>query len=86
MLFSVSCSAQTALHDPFTGRLMEIYRKILFDERIKEQPKIILELHRSDYMLHEVDSDPRTFMQVELNTIASSFGALSSKVTEQTKE
>lgn len=57
---------------------MNIYRRILQDG-IK-QP-IVLGLHRSDYMLHSVENDPRTFMQVELNTIASSFGALSSKVT-----
>jgi glutathione synthase len=56
---------------------MDIYRKII--QNGVKQP-IILGLHRSDYMLHEVENDPRTLMQVELNTIASSFGALSSKV------
>jgi hypothetical protein len=58
---------------------MNIYMKILQDG--VKQP-IVLGLHRSDYMLHSVENDPRTFMQVELNTIASSFGALSSKVSE----
>lgn len=57
---------------------MNIYRNILKDGVI--QP-IILGLHRSDYMLHSVENDPRALMQVELNTIAASFGALSSKVS-----
>lgn len=57
---------------------MNIYRKILNDG--VKQP-VVLGLHRSDYMLHSVENDPRTLMQVELNTIASSFGALSSKVS-----
>jgi glutathione synthase len=41
---------------------------------------ISLGLHRSDYMLHNIEGDRRTLMQVELNTIAASFGSLSSKV------
>lgn len=32
-------------------------------------------------MLHDVENDPRKLMQVELNTIAASFGSLSSKVS-----
>lgn len=56
---------------------MNIYKKILSDN--VKQP-IILGLHRSDYMLHNVENDSRSLMQVELNTIAASFGSLSSKV------
>ena len=42
-----------------------------------------LACHRSDYMLHGQDSlETAIPLQVELNTIASSFGCLSSKVTQ----
>lgn len=43
---------------------------------------ITLGLHRSDYMLHSVENDPRQLMQVEMNTIAASFGSLSSKISD----
>ena len=42
------------------------------------RPKISLGIHRSDYML---DAPTGRLLQVELNTIASSFGALSSLTT-----
>lgn len=59
--------------DPFTGRLLQMSKEI-HREGLK-QP-IMLGIHRSDYMLHEgsENSEPR-FLQVELNTIASSMGA-----------
>lgn len=37
---------------------------------------------RSDYMLHHVENDARDILQVEINTIASSFGSLSTKISE----
>lgn len=37
-------------------------------------------IFRSDYMLHEPDDDTLVLQQVELNTIASSFGMLSGVV------
>jgi glutathione synthase len=60
-----------------------------------ESQKIRLGLHRSDYMLHLAPQSAATdaggggrggpptlgLLQVELNTIASSFGCLSAKVT-----
>ena len=42
----------------------------------------ILGILRSDYMLHEVDDDSRDILQVEINTIASSFGSLSTKISD----
>ena len=70
-------SVQTSASDEFTGRLMQIYRKSISSPR----QRAVLGLHRSDYMLHDVEGDPRTVLQVELNTISSSFGGLSRQVT-----
>ncbi len=69
----------TAHNDNFTGRLLQIYKYVL-DEGIKQ--KITLGINRSDYMLHQVESDVRSLLQVEINTIASSFGSLSTKISE----
>ena len=33
-------------------------------------------------MLHHVENDARDILQVEINTIASSFGSLSNKISE----
>ena len=62
--------------DPFTQNLINIMRKA------KRRQKCFFGIHRSDYMLHDVAGDDRKFLQVELNTIASSFGALSTKIAE----
>ena len=45
-----------------------------------QQFTLQLGIHRSDYMRNEVVDDSRKVMQVELNTIASSFGGLSTQV------
>jgi hypothetical protein len=37
---------------------------------------------RSDYMLHSRENDDRNMLQVEINTISSSFGSLSTQLTE----
>jgi hypothetical protein len=55
---------------------MKIYRTSLASPR----QRAVLGLHRSDYMLHGVEGDHRTVLQVELNTISSSFGGLSRQV------
>ncbi|DAZ93723.1 TPA: hypothetical protein N0F65_009649 [Lagenidium giganteum] len=63
--------------DKFTARLLEMSRRI---EAEGVHQKAYLGIHRSDYMLHEPqqgDAAPQ-LLQVELNTIASSFGCLSS--------
>ena len=41
-----------------------------------------LGINRSDYMLHDVPYDDRSILQVEINTIASSFGSLSTKISQ----
>jgi len=64
---------QAALADPFTAELMKI-SKAVHAEGLR-QP-LMLGIHRSDYMLHDPegpgDREPPRFLQVELNTIASS--------------
>ena len=57
---------------------MAIYKTILADGGPSQS--CVLGLHRSDYMQHEAAGDTRVLLQVELNTIASSFGSLSAKV------
>ena len=67
----------------FTGRLLEIAQKVTKEGVAQEA---MLALNRSDYMLHAPDSEGSSgggakvtgLLQVELNTIAASFGALSS--------
>ncbi|CAK0740272.1 hypothetical protein CVIRNUC_001238 [Coccomyxa viridis] len=63
--------------DDFTARLLQIYNATddWRQQRLSEQ--LVLAINRSDYMLDEPSS---TLMQVELNTIASSFGCLSTQV------
>lgn len=61
--------------DDFTARLLQMSRE-LHKEGLR-QP-MMLGIHRSDYMLHE-SGTPR-FLQVELNTIASSMASHSANV------
>ncbi|CAK9191339.1 unnamed protein product [Sphagnum troendelagicum] len=67
--------ARTRKADSFTARLLDIHLQIL-DKGVKQE--IRLGLHRSDYML---DMATGNLLQVELNTISSSFAALGSLVT-----
>lgn len=64
---------KAARYDEFTARLLSL----LVSTRAarKSIPQISLGINRSDYML---DAPSGGFLQVELNTIASSFGCLSS--------
>ncbi|CAK9215967.1 unnamed protein product [Sphagnum troendelagicum] len=66
--------ARTRKADHFIARLLDIHLQML-DEGMKQ--KIRLGLHRSDYML---DTATGELLQVEINTIASSFPALGSLV------
>jgi hypothetical protein len=63
--------------DTFVARLLDIYGQ-LPDEIIKEQVQI--GLHRSDYMINLDENGKELPLQIEMNTIASSFGCLSKKV------
>mmetsp|Transcript_84294 Transcript_84294/g.272864 ORF Transcript_84294/g.272864 Transcript_84294/m.272864 type:complete len:496 (+) Transcript_84294:131-1618(+) len=60
--------------DPFTRRLVKM-SKALHSEGLRQQ--LMLGIHRSDYMLHEPEGSPEAprFLQVELNTIASSMAS-----------
>lgn len=68
--------SRTKKVDPFTSRLLEIHSKMLEINKIEE---IRLGLHRSDYML---DEQTKLLLQIELNTISSSFPGLSCLVSE----
>ncbi|KAK3014133.1 hypothetical protein RJ639_007925 [Escallonia herrerae] len=72
----ITCPALTKKVDPFTSRLLEIHSKML---EIDKKEEIRLGLHRSDYML---DEQTNMLLQIELNTISSSFPGLSSLVSE----
>nr|XP_034189717.1 glutathione synthetase-like isoform X1 [Osmia lignaria] len=63
--------------DPFTAKLFEIYETV-YDEGYNQN--LSLGLLRSDYMLHEDE-----IKQVELNTIASSFGGIAPIITQYHK-
>jgi len=60
--------------DPFTRKLVEVCKEV---EKEGLRQKTYLGIHRSDYMLHEPEGESVSpvFLQVELNTIASSMGS-----------
>ncbi|KAI9003379.1 glutathione synthase [Hyaloraphidium curvatum] len=70
-------------HDEFTGRVYAIYKAVRKEGVLHD---IHLGLHRSDYMIHApglTSASPEAKLyQVEINTIASSFSSLSSKVSD----
>jgi glutathione synthase len=69
--------------DPFTGRLVEVCKNVRAEAGGLRQ-SLYLGINRSDYMMHEptdVSVSEARFLQVELNTIASSFGALASRTS-----
>jgi len=71
--------------DPdFTGRLVSLAKEVEAKGKIQN---LVLGVLRSDYMLHKPDGsvEDASLLQVELNTIASSFGCLSSKVSKMHK-
>eukprot|EP01035_Chromulina_nebulosa_P021123 gene21123-27373_t len=73
----------TAENDYFTGKLVEIFKQVN-EEGIKQQLR--LGINRSDYMQHSVAGDSRTLLQVEINTIASSFASLSTRIYEMYRD
>ncbi|XP_027160433.1 glutathione synthetase, chloroplastic [Coffea eugenioides] len=68
--------SRTKKVDTFTSRLLDIHSKML---EINKKEDIRLGLHRSDYML---DEQTKLLLQIELNTISSSFPGLSCLVSE----
>ncbi|KAK6308046.1 hypothetical protein J4Q44_G00213170 [Coregonus suidteri] len=69
--------ASTIKVDDFTGRLFNIYRHVLQEGRTQS---IVLGLNRSDYMLDQNGDGSASLKQIEINTIAASFGGLSSRM------
>ncbi|CDQ68227.1 glutathione synthetase isoform X1 [Oncorhynchus mykiss] len=67
--------ATTIKVDDFTGRLFNIYRHVLQEGKIQS---IVLGLNRSDYMLDQNGDGSASLKQIEINTIAASFGGLAS--------
>ncbi|XP_065363334.1 glutathione synthetase-like isoform X2 [Calliphora vicina] len=70
--FLTTTLAETIKVDEFTGNLFNIYKKVLangFGQALS------LGILRSDYLAHM--SDENAIKQVEINTIASSFGGIS---------
>ena len=68
------------MNDEFTQRLLNIYSN-LSDKQITSS--VQLGIHRSDYMLnYDRAKDITQLLQVEINTIASSFGCLSGKMSD----
>lgn len=68
--------------DDFMARLYKVHLDVKAEGFV--QP-LSLGLFRSDYMIHNPAEDPKALPvihQVEFNTIASSFGALSTRVSE----
>ncbi|KAL3538002.1 hypothetical protein ACH5RR_001368 [Cinchona calisaya] len=68
--------SRTKKVDEFTSRLLDIHSKML---EMDKKEDIRLGLHRSDYML---DEQTKLLLQIELNTISSSFPGLSCLVSE----
>ncbi|GIL90454.1 hypothetical protein Vretifemale_18104 [Volvox reticuliferus] len=70
-----------ALYDTFTGRLLKTLQTTRSARSALRAAgkEVVLGIHRSDYMLDEPSGK---FLQVELNTIASSFGCLSALMTQ----
>uniref|UniRef100_A0AAQ4QMT6 Glutathione synthetase n=1 Tax=Gasterosteus aculeatus aculeatus TaxID=481459 RepID=A0AAQ4QMT6_GASAC len=71
--------ASTIEVDDFTARLFRIHQQILKEGRAQS---IVLGLNRSDYMLDQAKDGSVSLKQVEINTIAASFGGLSSRTAD----
>ncbi|EFA78309.1 glutathione synthase [Heterostelium album PN500] len=72
------------VQDSFTQSLLEIHRAVN-KEGLRQS--VELGIFRSDYMLHQATDNEEDWKlyQVELNTISSSFGCISTKVSEMHK-
>ncbi|XP_050381223.1 glutathione synthetase, chloroplastic [Argentina anserina] len=66
--------SRTKKADPFTSRLLDLHAMML---KINKREEIRLGLHRSDYML---DEQTKLLLQIEMNTISSSFAGLTGLV------
>lgn len=73
--------AHTASADPFTGSLLKLAKAVRNKDGINRQ-HAVLGILRSDYMIDSREGRPRRLLQVELNTVASSFGSLATRLSE----
>ncbi|KAG7519382.1 hypothetical protein JOB18_007268 [Solea senegalensis] len=71
--------ASTIAVDKFTAGLFKIHQQILKEGRSQS---IVLGLNRSDYMLDQREDGTSALKQIEINTIAASFGGLASRTPE----
>uniref|UniRef100_A0A7N6A8C0 Glutathione synthetase n=1 Tax=Anabas testudineus TaxID=64144 RepID=A0A7N6A8C0_ANATE len=71
--------ASTIAVDDFTAKLFRIHKQILKEGRSQS---IVLGLNRSDYMLDQREDGSSSLKQIEINTIAASFGGLSSRTPD----
>jgi glutathione synthase len=68
--------------DPFTAKLLELYKDVYGNASNAAHQADRLGIHRSDYMLHRnPDEEIYQLKQVELNTIAASFAGLSVNIS-----
>ncbi|KAI4873755.1 hypothetical protein NFI96_010614 [Prochilodus magdalenae] len=75
-VFLEEALASTIKVDGFTAKLFNIYRQV------QQEPQtlpVVLGLNRSDYMLDQSADGQTSLKQIEINTIAASFGGLSSR-------
>uniref|UniRef100_A0A8C1AB04 Glutathione synthetase n=2 Tax=Cyprinus carpio TaxID=7962 RepID=A0A8C1AB04_CYPCA len=70
--------ASTIKVDNFTARLFNIYKQVQEEHR----PQVLLGLNRSDYMLDHSPDGGTSLKQIEINTIAASFGGLASRTPD----
>ncbi|KAF7210373.1 glutathione synthetase [Nothobranchius furzeri] len=77
--FLLQALASTIEVDDFSARLFKIHQQILNEGGSRS---IVLGLNRSDYMLDKRGDQPPSLKQIEINTIAASFGGLSSRTPD----
>ncbi|KAI8319861.1 glutathione synthase, partial [Martensiomyces pterosporus] len=78
--FLVSTLESLGSADEFTSRVFDMYLK---QEELGVEKPGVVGIHRSDYLIHAPENEPEASpkaKQVEFNTIASSFGSLSTIV------
>ncbi|XP_013871723.1 glutathione synthetase [Austrofundulus limnaeus] len=71
--------ASTVEVDDFTARLFKIHQQILKEGGSRS---VVLGVNRSDYMLDQREDQASSLKQIEINTIAASFGGLSSQTPD----
>ncbi|XP_076131970.1 glutathione synthetase [Alosa pseudoharengus] len=71
--------ASTIKVDEFTAKLFNIHKQVLKEGHAQS---IVLGLNRSDYMLDQGEDGGTSLKQIEINTIAASFGGLSSRTPD----